>query len=392
MRIACVWADHFPFRLEAERDPELAKCDVILYECSGSRKEVVDASLALTNVLPGMLLNEAQSRCKDAILVETDPGVYERTYGQILHNLSKWSPEVERGWLGCAYVGLDGLETTHGTEDQLIDGLLGSLPRYLKPCIGISTGKFPAYIASLSAEPGKAFKTPMDLRGFLAPFSVDILPVPWEIKSRLHIFGLHTLGQLIALDIGHLQAQFGRIGGKIWNLAQGIDNTPLQPLRHKEEIAETISFAAPVFDIKPLLMAIEVLLGRLFNRPELRNKYVRSAIVEIQMINRSLWRQHVIFKPGTGDKAKAYQAIKGHMDNLALHGLVETVRLTFRNLMAETGKQESLLRGIRKQSMLREAILALKIAQGQNPIYKIKEIEPWSRIPERRVALVPYEP
>ena len=29
---------------------------------------------------------------------------------------------------------------------------------------------------------------------------------------------------------------------------------------------------------------------------------------------------------------------------------------------------------------------------GKPPIYQMKEIEPWSRIPERRQALVPFDP
>ncbi|GIT45112.1 MAG: hypothetical protein Ct9H300mP11_30480 [Chloroflexota bacterium] len=32
------------------------------------------------------------------------------------------------------------------------------------------------------------------------------------------------------------------------------------------------------------------------------------------------------------------------------------------------------------------------LLDGKPPIYQLKEIEPWSRIPERRQALVPFDP
>ena len=392
MHVTCVLIDHFPFRVEAARNPKLAGRRVILYQRLGSRREVVDTSPAVPGAFPGMLLHEAQSRCKDAVLVEADPARYEQVYEHILGRLGQWSPVVERAQPGCAYVGMDGLETTYGTEDRLIDGLLDSFPRVLKPCLGISNGKFPAYIAALKAPPGRAFKPPVAVREFLASFSVDVLPVSWDIKSRLHSFGLHTLGQVAALPIGPVQAQFGPLGSLMWELAQGVDRTPLQPLIPREEARDIISFATPVADIGSLLIAIETLLGRLLSRPEMRGRYARSVMLEVQVFNRPQWQRRFMFKKPVSDRTRAYQLMKGQMDNLVLPGPVESVSLTLRDLVGEVGRQESLFYEVRKQDRLSEAIQALKVAQGQNPIYQVREIEPWSRIPERQAALVPYEP
>jgi len=48
------------------------------------------------------------------------------------------------------------------------------------------------------------------------------------------------------------------------------------------------------------------------------------------------------------------------------------------------------LRGSRTEP-LRDAIEQLKSRFGFNPIAKIVEVEPWSRIPERRLALMTYD-
>ena len=51
--------------------------------------------------------------------------------------------------------------------------------------------------------------------------------------------------------------------------------------------------------------------------------------------------------------------------------------------------QKSLFSFSRKEEDLLESIKQLEIRLGcKVPIYEIKEIEPWSRIPERRTALM----
>ena len=41
---------------------------------------------------------------------------------------------------------------------------------------------------------------------------------------------------------------------------------------------------------------------------------------------------------------------------------------------------------------LREAVKELKLKLGYSPLYRVVEVDPWSRIPERRYALLNFEP
>ena len=90
---------------------------------------------------------------------------------------SCWTPwsSAEPRWrdaeLGLAYMRLDGLEAMRGGEAQLITSLLNAAPSHLMPRIGVSTGKFPAYLASTRCVPGGAMKVPEGVREFLAPSS-----------------------------------------------------------------------------------------------------------------------------------------------------------------------------------------------------------------------------
>ena len=41
---------------------------------------------------------------------------------------------------------------------------------------------------------------------------------------------------------------------------------------------------------------------------------------------------------------------------------------------------------------LREAVKELKLKLGYSPLYRVVEVDPWSRIPERRHALLNFDP
>ena len=41
---------------------------------------------------------------------------------------------------------------------------------------------------------------------------------------------------------------------------------------------------------------------------------------------------------------------------------------------------------------LKEAVKELKLKLGFSPLYRVVEVDPWSRIPERRHALLNFEP
>jgi DNA polymerase-4/protein ImuB len=41
---------------------------------------------------------------------------------------------------------------------------------------------------------------------------------------------------------------------------------------------------------------------------------------------------------------------------------------------------------------LRDAVKELKLRIGHSPLYRVVEVDPWSRIPERRHALLSFDP
>ena len=393
MKVACLLITHFPIKVELRRYPEARTKPLIITEEYGSQQVVLDSSPAARGVVGGMPLREALAHCKDAQLLPADRPFYQAAFDQIIETLLQRSPLVEKHDLGCAYVGLDGLEQLYRGEARLITSLLAVARPSFNPRIGVASGKFPAYVAAVTTAGGQATRVPQDVAGFLKDLPVDLLPWSFESKARLHGFGLHTLGQLAQLSVGSVQAQFGPEGKRVWDLANGVDPQPLIPYQPEVEVTEALTFSAPAVTRQEIITAAESLLGRTFNRSEMQGKYVRSVTMESAVLRRPPWTKKLVFKNAVGSKDKALFVVKNAIESASLPGPLEDLSLTLTGLTGESGVQGSLFSNIRRREQLREMMRQLEAQLGcKPPIYQVRDIEPWSRIPERRQALVIFDP
>ena len=393
MQVACVLIRNFPFRVEIERSPSLVGCDVLLVQSTGSRRAVLDTSPSISDVFPGDSLQEALSIHPNAIQCEADPPLYKQRFEELLDCLEQVSPVVQGSDIGRAYVGLDGLARMYHGENGLFGALKRAVPAELEPRIGVGPGKFPAAVAASTACPGEVVVAPVDLESFLAGHSVDVLPVPVEVRTRLKRLSMPTLREIARQRVGPMQAQFGPAGRRIWELAQGIDNDHLIPRRHEVELTDWVSFPTPIVASETILLAAESLLVRLFDKPEMLGRRARLVLLEASIFRRTTWQRRVPFKDAVGDFRNALPAIKHALSLTPPPGPIEDLSLTLMGITGRTGRQASLFSEVRKRDQLRESLRQLEARLGRRPpIYRFKEAEPWSRIPERRMVLVEYSP
>ena len=168
---------------------------------------------------------------------------------------------------------------------------------------------------------------------------------------------------------------------------------PLIPYQPEVEVTEALTFPAPAVTRQEIITAAESLLGRTFNRSEMQGKYVRSVTMESAVLRRPPWTKKLVFKNAVGSKDKALFVVKNAIESASLPGPLEDLSLTLTGLTGESGVQGSLFSNIRRREQLREMMRQLEAQLGcKPPIYQVRDIEPWSRIPERRQALVIFDP
>jgi len=389
MKILCVLLIHFPLCCEVLRQPSLKGQPIVITYTAASQKLVLDYSPELDVLQRDMPLQQALSRHGNTILVPSDIPYYRSIFTELLNSLENISPLVEGIEPGSIYIGVDGLQLIYPDDKAIIRAVIDAIPDIFAPRIGLAGNKFLAYLAALSCPDGGHRILDGDTTTFLRDLSCDVLPVSIKSRQKLHDFGLHNLGQLSELDLGPLLSQFGREGKKLYNLARGWDDTPLNPRLMAEAIEESLTLPSVTVSLEAMLVALESLLIRVFNRIG----RVGLGICELNMWTRTWnavqWEQTIRFKePAVGIKG-VINRIKQRLENYPQRGPVEHVGLRVTRLGYPHGRQSNLLPEVRAQDHLMEDIRQLELRLGNPQVYKLQEVEPWSRIPERRYVLAP---
>jgi len=393
VKIACVLITHLPMKAERKRHPKLRGRPVVIVKNDGSSQTVLDTSPEAIGVEAKLPLQEALSRCKDASLLQADEPYYDAVFDHVVERFTRKSSVVEKAELGCAYIDIAGLRAVYVSEARVADSLLKTVPKILEPRLGIAKSKFPAYAAAVVSSAGQATRAPADVVGFLRPLSLNLLPIPWDQKHRMNRFGLYTLGQLATMPVGAIQAQFGFEGKRAWELASGVDHSQLIAYRQEYTVTESLTFPSPATSIHIIMSAIEILLDKAFARPVLRGKQVRKAAIESNVLSKPPWTKIFAFKGAVGNKQKALSVLNISLETTVLPGALEDMKLTLSGITGDSGVQSNLFPGLRRQEHLRETIRQLEARlRRKPPIYRIRDMEPWSRIPERRWGLVSYDP
>ncbi len=389
MKILNVLLSHFPLTCEVQRNSSLEKCPAVVTYAAGSQNLVLDWSPDLKNIQQGMTLQQALSLHGEVKLVYADIPYYRSIFNELLDNLELKSPLVEEAELGCAYLGLDGLQLIYPDDRTLIDSVKVVIPEAFTVRMGIAKGKFPAYLAALYSPPG-GFRSLTGNPGlFLRDIDCSLLPISFKNKDKLRDFGIRTLGQIVALPAGPLQSQFGAEGKLIWDLARGQDDTPLYPRCTEEVIEESTILASMTVSLEAILLMVESLLSRAFARDSLKGRGISSIKLWTRRWGSGHWEQEIHFKEPAMDIKSALSRIKPVLESCPQPGPVEQMGMKLTGLGYRLGRQKSLFSEIRARDHLLEDIQHLEERLGSPQVFKIKEVEPWSRIPERRYALTP---
>jgi DNA polymerase-4/protein ImuB len=83
--------------------------------------------------------------------------------------------------------------------------------------------------------------------------------------------------------------------------------------------------------------------------------------------------------------------LKRKLESTFLPGPLEDLRLQVEGFTGSKGKQKSLFLDLRRKEQIGEAVQQLETQfNGKTLVYRYQEVEPFSRIPERRGALIPF--
>ena len=238
-----------------------------------------------------MTLEQAMSYHNDLIILDADEPHYRRVFEDVTEALLQVSDRIEPAELGTAYTRIDGLELLYGSEREAAHALLDAVPGWLGARVGVGGSKFTSYIAARTAGVRSVAVCPADEAGFLAPLSIELLPLSDDFKDSLHSFGVHSMGRVTSLSRDMLSDRFGHDGILAWELCSGIDRRPVVPVKPATSITEYASLPFSSTSIELLLATTDILLQRAYSRPHLQRRLAGSIALVSTVTDAPPWTQ-----------------------------------------------------------------------------------------------------
>jgi protein ImuB len=374
---------------------ELLRTPAALAPEPGGVQQVGEVSLAAEafGIHPGMRLGEALARCPQLVLVPPDPAGVADSWERLLVRLESMGAAVEPERPGLVCFDAQGLLRLHGG----IEGVLAAARRALRvPArYGVAPSRFAAVAAATRARvrrPEMVSGGRAQARAFLAPLPVALLrarPALADIPVALERLGVKTLGELAALPAAALADRFGTAGLTAHELASGGDGA-LRPRPPSEFLRESLELPEAVSGIQ-LERGLGLLIDRLLARRERRGRTLRAVVLSAVLVERGTWREQVVFREALADPVRMRLALSPRL--ALMPAPAEVLRLSVERYGPPASDQRGLLEepAAARAARLREAIRQARSVAGPEAAMRVLEVDPDSRVPERRAVLAPFE-
>src|SRR4051812_13595554 len=387
----CIHLPRFPLVVAAGGREALLQGPAALAPEPGREQLVgeVSAGAEVFGIHPGMRMGEALARCPRLALVPPDPLGVADAWEEVVARLESVGAEVESGRAGLACFEATGLRRLHGGA---LDGVVTAVRRSLRRPARIGAGptRFCAMAGAMRARSRRA--DVVEGADALAREPVGLLRQCDEtaaLPASLERLGVMTLGDLAALPRAAVADRFGPPGLRAHDLARGRD-TPLRPRVPGERLEEELELPEAGSG-EQLGHGLELLIDRLLARRERRGRTLRAVVLAARLVEGGTWRERVVFREALADAARMRLVLVPRL--ALLPAPAESLRLSVERFGPPHAPGAALFSDdtAARTARLREAVRQARAVAGPEAALRVLEVDPSSRVPERRAVLAPFE-
>ena len=243
--------DAFYASVEQRDDPSL-KGKPVIVGWAGERSVVCAASYEARKfgVHSAMPASRAKRLCPGGVWLTPNFDKYRAVSHHIREIFARHTPLIEPLSLDEAYLDvtqeLTGIPTATETAEVIRREIREETN--LTASAGVAPNKFLAKIASDWRKPDGLFVIrPHQVERFLTPLPVRKIPgVGKATEAVLHDMKILTVGDLREFSEPDLVARFGKWGTRLWELARGIDESPVENEGRRKSWSSENTFAQDV--------------------------------------------------------------------------------------------------------------------------------------------------
>jgi len=237
-----------------------------------------------------MPMARALSLCPELIVFHHRHGLYSEYSNKVMDILRSYTPLFQQVSIDEAFLDVSDLPKPAGVIAREIQERVDREVHL--PCsLGVATNKLVAKVANdFGKSQVKSGQAPRQITivplgeeaAFLAPLEVQALwGVGPKTSQKLHGQGIHTIGQLAALSIAELEANFGNNALEMHARALGIDPSPVHSEREVKSVSNEVTFTKDTTDSEVLRQTLRALADKVGYR--LRQAGLAGSVVQIKL-------------------------------------------------------------------------------------------------------------
>ncbi len=285
-KIVHVDMDAFYASVEQRDDPTLRGKPVVV-AWQGKRSVVCAASYearryGVRSALPALT---AERLCPNAIFIKPDFVRYKAVSLAVRTIFERHTAMIEPLSLDEAYLdvteNLTGLPTATRVAKAIREQIHEELN--LTASAGVAPNKFLAKIASDWKKPNGLFVIqPHEIQAFLLPLPVGRIPGVGKVtEERMKQAGIKTVADIHAMDLTSLENFFGRYGVRLYELARGIDHSPVVANRLSKQISAEDTFPEDI-PLPATEPAIRQLAEKVWNASRNNQRSARTVVLKLK--------------------------------------------------------------------------------------------------------------
>ncbi len=202
-----------------------------------------------------MPMKMARMLCADAIIIRGDMDLYSKYSHTVTDIIAEAAPVYEKASIDEHYIDITGMDRFFGTlkwTHELRERIIHETG--LPISFGLSVNKTVSKIATDVAKPnGERYVPKPEVLIFLEPLSIKKIPgIGDKTFHLLRSMGIVTIGTLRQIPQDMMEKVLGKNGIVLWEKANGIDNTPVQPYSEQKLMSSERTFEQDTIDVNYL--------------------------------------------------------------------------------------------------------------------------------------------
>ncbi len=245
----------------------------------------------------------ALRKCPGLVMVPPDRPLYKKRSQELMELLRSYTPDIQQISIDECFLDFTPIRHLFPSPEtgarRIADRIRDELGFTVN--VGIAPNKLLAKMASDFEKPDKVHTLyPEEIPSKMWPLPVsDLYMVGHASAERLTQLGIRTIGDLAHADPAFLQLHFKSHGKTMWEYANGIDTSPLDPEIHElKGIGNSTTLSQDVLTAKEAKQVLLELAEQVSSRLRKAHQIATTVTVEIKYSTfRSCSRQTQLYTP-----------------------------------------------------------------------------------------------